>query len=134
MNLKEYLEKIKCCVAVIDKQLEFVDKRTKGDCIPGGSVSETINFDYDFSIIYTKVGIFRLCSCILYSTEIENYNIARERIREELGLVKKERKIHYGVWSDKFYLEDYYILPEVELEGTHTSEEVREVWDSLPPR
>ena len=133
LNLKDYLKKIQYCAAVVD-QYTKIFYRNKIVDTPYGNRTDTITFDSDFMNINTPVGTFHLYSSSGFTpAQFESFKKTCERITEVLGLIRKEKTIKCGPQGKYTYPEYSYVLPEVELEGTYTPEEVDEIWCSLPP-
>lgn len=132
LNLTEYLKKIQYCVDVVEHHTKKFYRRKIEDG-PYGNRTDTITFDCNFTSIATPVGTFHLYSSSGFTpAQFESFKKTCERITEVLGLIRKEKTIKCGSYSKYTYPEYSYVLPEVELEGTYTPEEVDEILCSLP--
>ena len=135
MDLETYCREIQKYASVIQKHLYFIDRCRVDECIAQGPVigssSSVVTFNSDFTRITTPFGTLQMCtSSSVSSHQYKAFEEAKARIAQELGLVEKQNKI--TSWSEKYvFYETYYELPTLQLEGTHTRAEVREVWKRI---
>mgnify|MGYP006129753839 CR=1 FL=1 len=135
MDLETYCREIQKCASVIQKHLYFITRSYVKECIAQGPVnsisSSVVTFIDDFTKIITPFGTIQTCTgSSVSSQQYKAFEEAKARIAQELGLVEKQKKI--TTWSEKYvFYETYYELPTLQLEGTHTREEVHEVWKRI---
>jgi hypothetical protein len=146
MTLREYCELLKHCATVIEKNLAPFRRDTPEVFYaqgPGlgysyikefkerGHHKECLIFNLDFSRIETELGNMQLCgTSILSSGEFVSYDKARQQIVQELGLIKKQRKIYNYSGSGKLY-ETYYELSDKPYPAIHTYAEIKEMWKKI---
>ena len=135
MNLETYCRKILNYAYVIQKHLYFIKRSGVKDCIAQGPVigssRSIVTFDSNFTKITTPFGALQLCTSSMVSyKQFGSFEEARSKISQELGLVKKHKKI---ISKSGMYVhyETYYELPTLQLEGTHTYQEVKKIWKKI---